>query len=112
MRKLLAFVLALVFLPTMRASSAPVSRKAFVKETNKILSQYNEELVAYGQAYHPGVDGWEIGLYVQRAMVDFLLVETDLQLYTQHKRTQDDVSTSLRQLSRDIEDVPPSADIH
>lgn len=106
MRKLLAFALALVFLPAVHASSVHVSRKAFVKETNKILDQYTQELYTYGHVAHPGVSAISSGLYVQRATLDYLLVYTDLSLYERNKRTQDDVSTSLRQLSRDLEDKP------
>ncbi len=88
---------AVSLLPT-AASASP--RNAYVAEVNHELRQAAHHLGTCPVANEAG------SLYVTRGELDIMLVRAALRRYQHGHALQQAVAALLRQLSRDIEDVP------
>lgn len=94
-------VLLLFCLPAHARSSVD---RQYVSETVAELKDAALLVGRYEHVHHNGADA----LFVQRAEADITVAKITLDKYRHHSAAKQDVESVMSQLSRDLEDMPPS----
>lgn len=97
----LPFFLLLFCLPAHARSSVD---RQYVTETVAELKDAALLVGRYERGHHNGADV----LYIQRAEADITVALGTLRKYRHHSAVKQDVESVMSQLSRDLEDMPPS----
>lgn len=98
-------MLSILTLPA-NALGWPSARSRYIRQVYHDINSYGLILGAYAKHPPAGSTGQEDAMYVIRGEADIVIVEEKLARYAKRDAERADVEDALRQLARDIEDVP------